>query len=232
MSEEFGLNKNDFTLVAYDLPNYGKSKVTSVTKDRYGKIIKFNNLPSMEYFELCARLGAKLMSFLNFKTYSVCGWSDGARVASLLAIKYQSRVDSLLLWGFVPIMDEQSCEAVARTRDTSTWNPKVLEFYSDVYGEQKFSELWKEYVDFLISTLEQPVQFDLREQLKHIKCPTMILHGSEDPIVDFRKHVKPLHMQIYDSEIVQIPDMAHNIHQAYPEKFNTLLTTLITTVKA
>lgn len=239
MSDEFGLSKHDYTLVAFDLPAYGRSKeLLSTNKDRkedYNRIEgrrikKFNNMPTLEYFEFCSKVGFELMKLLGYKTYSICGWNDGARIACLLAINYQSRVNSLLLWGFVPIMDKHSCEAVSRTRDTGTWDEKILSYYTDVYGEKNFSKLWKEYVDYIISTLELTKHFDIREQLKQIKCPTMILYGESDSIVDYKSHVEPLHMQIYDSDIVRLPDLAHNIHQANPLKFNFLLNTFMTSV--
>lgn len=188
--------------------------------------------PTKEYFDFCANVGAKLMQKLGHKTYSVAGWSDGARVASLLAIKHQSRVNALLLWGFVPIMDKRSCEAIARTRDTSSWDPQVREFYSSVYGEQKFSDLWRRYVDYIVATLEYPVQFDIRNELCQIKCPTLILHGTKDPIVSFMEHVKPLEAQIFDSDILQLKGMAHNIHQADPGQFNQVLSNFVTSVEA
>lgn len=172
------------------------------------------------------------MDKLGHKTYSVGGWSDGARVAALLAGQRPSRVNSLLLWGFVPVMDEISSNAIARARDTSIWDPKVLETYVSVYGEQKFSELWREYVDFIVNTLDLPDKFDIRDELKKIKCPTVVLHGTEDPIVCYDEHVKPVEMQIYDSEILQIRGAAHNIHQAYPAQFNRTFARLINCVSA
>lgn len=181
---------------------------------------------------MCAGVAAKLMSNLKFKTYAVGGWSDGARVACLLAISHQSRVNALLLWGFVPVMDQRSSQAIARTRDTSSWDPRVLEFYSSVYGEQAFSDLWRKYVDFIVSALELPDQFDIRQQLCKIKCPTLILHGTDDPIVNYAEHVKPLEMQIYDSDILQFKGLAHNIHQADPSRFNQVLTTFVTSLRA
>lgn len=225
-SEDCGLSKEEFTVVAYDLPGYGRSGEVKLPDE------KMKEEPSLEYYELCARIGATLMAKLNHRTYSVGGWSDGARVAALLAIKYQSRVDALLLWGFVPVMDELSCRAIARTRDTSTWDEQVREYYSSIYGEQKFSDLWRKYVDFIISTLELPERFDIRGELCKIKCPTLILHGTKDPIVNFNEHVKPLEMQIYDSDIMQFDGLAHNIHQADPDTFNQILTTFVTSVRA
>lgn len=227
LDEESGLSKDEFTIVAFDLPCFGRSNTDNIKlpDDLKGD-------PTLEYYEFCAEIGAKLMAKLNHKTYSVGGWSDGARVACLLAIKHQSRVNSLLLWGFVPIMDELSCRAIARTRDTSIWDPQIKEYYSSVYGEQNFSDLWRKYVDFIISTLELTETFDIRDQLNQIKCPTLIMHGTNDPIVNFNEHVKPLEMQIYDSDIIQFNGLAHNIHQADPNRFNQILTTFVTSIRA
>lgn len=218
-----GLSGDQFTIVAPDLPGYGRSEVFDEEKRQ-------NCLPTLEYFEMCAEVCAKLMSKLNYKTYSVAGWSDGARVAALLAIKSQSRVDALILWGFAPVMDKESCLATARVRDTSIWEPSILKTYSDVYGEQNFSELWRHYVDYIVQTLETPEQlFDIRDRLSSIKCPTLVLHGTNDPIINYRTHVEPIEMQIYDSQIKQFTGLAHNIHQADAQQFNQVLSKFVST---
>lgn len=169
------------------------------------------------------------MAELKFKTYSVGGWNDGARVAALMAIKWQSRCNSLILWGFSPKMDEQSCLATARVRDTSIWEPSILANYSEVYGEQTFSELWRRYVDFVVKTLDAPPsdRFDISLRLAQIKCPTLVLHGSEDPIISWNQHVKPIEMQIYDSEVKLFPGLAHNLHQANPAEFNRVISQFV-----
>lgn len=224
MGDELGLSKEEFTIVAYDLPGFGRSKIAPNVKCD----------PTLAYYELAAEVGAKLMAKLGFKTYAVGGWSDGARVASLLAINHQARVDALVLWGFVPVGDKQSSYAIARTRDVSIWNPTMLENYSSVYGEHEFSELWHHYVDFTIAALESEDEelFDIREKLCAIKCPTMILHGTQDPIISYNDHIKPLKMQIYDSDITQFKGLSHNIHQADPNQFNQVLTTFVTSLRA
>ena len=197
------------------MPGYGRSQLDS-------KELKPCE-PSLQYFELCAQICAKLMSQLGHKTYSVGGWNDGARVAALLAIGHQSRCNSLILWGFAPQMDKESCMSTARFRDTSIWDPRILANYSEVYGEQVFGELWRKYVDFVVKALELPEQFDIRDRLNKIKCPTLVLHGSADPIINWSKHVKPIEMQIFDSQIKQLPGLAHNLHQANPLEFNRMV---------
>lgn len=223
MEQENALDEQQFTIIAPDLPGCSGSELISEEKLDFCE-------PTLEYFNLCAQICSKLMAKLNFKTYSVGGWNDGARVAALLAIKYQSRVNSLLLWGFSPIMDPKSCLAMARSRDTSIWEPTILKSYCDVYGEQHFSDLWRKYVDFTVKTLESPVNFDIRDKLSQIKCPTLVLHGSEDPIISFQDHVKPIEMQIYDSEIKQFKGLAHNIHQADPVGFNQVMARFVSSV--
>lgn len=222
MDKECGLARDEFTVIAPDLPGYGRSQL----RHEELKVCE----PSLEYFQLCARICAKLMAELGHKTYSVGGWSDGARVGALLAIQCQSRVNSLCLWGFSPVMDKASCWATARARDTSIWEPDVLKTYSDVYGEEHFSDLWRKYVDFVVRTLELPDQFDIRDQLKQIKCPTLVLHGANDPIISYEAHVKPIEMQIYDSQIGQFQGLAHNIHQADPVGFNQVMARFVSSV--
>lgn len=216
-----GLDAVQFTVVAPDLPGYGRSEVFDEERRQ-------NCLPTLDYFEMCANVCAELMAKLKYKTYSVGGWNDGARVAALLAIKCQSRVDSLILWGFSPVMDKSSCLAIARARDSSVWEPTVLKTYSDIYGEQNFSELWRRYVDFVVLSLEnQEEQFDISDRLRAIKCPTLVLHGTKDPIISYRAHVQPIEMQIHDSHIEQFPGLAHNLHQADSSQFNQALTNFI-----
>lgn len=212
-----------FTLVALDLPGCGKSEL----------VPKIKCEPTLEYLSYCAQTCAKLMSKLGHKTYSVAGWNDGARVAAILAIECQSRVDALILWGFAAHMDKRSCLALARTRDVSTWDEGVLQLYTSVYGRDCFSDLWRKYVDYIVSTLELEEQerFDVRDRLNLIKCPTLILHGGKDPIIDFETLVKPLEMQIYDSDIVQFPDSAYNIHQADVHQFNQAMTSFVMGVR-
>lgn len=224
LGPKFGLSKEEFTIVAYDLPGYGKSQPRAEEK-------KFD--PTLSYFELCARVGAKLMSFLEHKTYSIAGWNDGARVASLLAVDFRSRVNALILWGFLPVLDKETANAIARTRDTSTWNAEIRENYSSVYGDQLFSDLWRKYVDFIIASLDTPEHvFDIRQRLSSIKCPTLILYGNQDPIVNYEQHVKPLEMLIYDSELITFKGLSHNIHQANPGQFNRVVTSFVTSVRA
>lgn len=222
-ADKSGLDREQLTVIAYDLPGYGRSALPAEWAQR-------SLDPTRDYYEMAARIGAKLMSQLGHKRFAVGGWSDGARVACLLAIECQSRVDALLLWGFSPLIDKHSCEAIARTRDTSAWDKRVLEPYTSVYGEQRFGDMWRRHVDYLLASLELSEKMDISEDLRKIKCPTLVLHGAKDPIINFEQHVAPLDMKIYDSEIMQLKHASHNLHQAHAGEFNALFTRFVTGV--
>lgn len=225
--KQTGLDLEKFTLVSYDLPGYGKSDLPPKTSDKYGREISPKIDPTMDYFEGCARLGVKLMAHLGFKTYSVAAWSDGARVACLIAIENPSRVNSLLLWSFLPTNQARSSWALAKTRDISTWDQEALKFYTDVYGEHEFSDKWRKYVDWLVASTEDDEQFDIRPKLNKIKCPTLILHGSQDPIINYQEEIAPLERIINDSSVDQLRGLSHNLHQADPCRFNYVLTNFV-----
>lgn len=218
LDAKLGLNQDEFTIVAFDLPGYGKSNFEE-------RDFNYTNL------DRDATIAAKLMLKLGFKTYSVCGWDDGARVGAILAIKNQSRVDALVLWGFTPMMDEITSKIIGKTRDIGIWDIKALELYSNVYGEEKFSQFWRKYVDFIMSNLESNDQFDIIDQLHLIKCPTLVLHGTNDPIVNYKRHVLPVIDNINDIDMVQFKGAAHNIHQARAFEFNSIVTTFVTSVR-
>lgn len=210
--------------MAPDLPGCGGSELVGEELDSCE--------PCLEYFELCAQVCGQLMSKLGFKTYSIGGWDDGARVGALMAISFQSRCNALILWGFAPKMDKEWSLATARVRDTGSWEPEVLQNYTNVYGEQTFSEMWRKYVDFVVKALELPETFDISSRLSKIKCPTLVLHGSHDPIISWSSHVQPIEMQIYDSHLKQFPKLAHNLHQADPARFNPLIEQFVATGSA
>lgn len=216
-----------FTIVLLDLPGYGLSDPPPEIYDKYGRKVGLKVNPTMEYFKNCSKLSVGLMTLLKIKTYSVAAWSDGARVACLIAIENPSRVNSLILWSFLPTNQARSSWALAKTRDIQTWDQEALKFYTDVYGESEFSDKWRKYVDWLVASSENDEQFDIRPELNKIKCPTFILHGSQDPIINYREEIEPLERMINDSYVDQLKGLSHNMHQADPCKFNHLLTQFV-----
>lgn len=206
-----GLDQKLFTIIAIDLPGYGKSRPP---ERMYSRESYFND----------ARKAAGLMEKLGCRLYSVLGWSDGAKIALLLAIQQQARVDKLVVWGVVPYASEYDIKAVAMTRDTSIFDPKSRQLYIKAYGQELFEQLWHKHVDYCVtfSDYKEPV-WDVRKEMRTIKCPTLILHGDKDPLID-KNHPYTAEREIADSRLVHFPNGSHNIHQVFVQEFNKAVT--------
>ena len=53
----------------------------------------------------------------------------------------------------------------------------------EAYGEETFQRLWKQWVETMVDILKVDPD-TCSEQLKNITCPTYILYGLKDKIVD------------------------------------------------
>lgn len=179
---------------------------------------------SVESYPNDAKKAAMLMDKLGYKLYSVLGWSDGAKIALLLAIQNQARVDKLVVWGVVPYASDYDIKAVSMTRDISIFDPKSRELYIKAYGLETFEHLWHKHVDYCVSFSGNATAiWDIRDKMKTIKCPTLILHGDKDPLID-KEHPYTAERIIADSRLVRFANGSHNIHQTYTKEFNKAVT--------
>uniref|UniRef100_UPI00398E96D1 valacyclovir hydrolase isoform X3 n=1 Tax=Pristiophorus japonicus TaxID=55135 RepID=UPI00398E96D1 len=80
------LNKERFTVVAWDPRGYGHS------------IPPQREFP-LDFFHTDAKDAVDLMQALDFKKFSLLGWSDGGITALIAASKYPSLVHKLVVWG-------------------------------------------------------------------------------------------------------------------------------------
>lgn len=174
-----------------------------------------------------ARKAAGLMNKLGYKLYSVLGWSDGSKIALLLAIQQQGRIDKLVVWGVVPYATAYDIKAVSITRDVGIFDPRSKELYTKAYGKELFEQLWHKHVDFCVtfSDSKEPI-WDIRKEMKTIRCPTLILHGDKDPLID-KNHPHTAEELIADSRLIRFPNGSHNIHQVYVKEFNKAVTNFL-----
>lgn len=182
---------------------------------------------SVESYPNDARKASALMDKLGYKLYSVLGWSDGAKIALLLAIQNQARVDKLVVWGVVPYASEYDIKAVSMTRDIQIFDPKSRKLYIEAYGQELFEALWHKHVDYCVSFSGNATSiWDIRKDMQTIKCPTLILHGDKDPLID-KEHPYTAERIIADSRLVRFPNGSHNIHQVFTDEFNKTVTNFL-----
>lgn len=84
------------------------------------------------------------------------------------------------------------------TRDIKTWSERMRKPMIEVYGEEYFAKLWAKWCDGMETVFNANNGNICSHLLKDIKCPTLILHGEKDPMVD-NVHVSYLHTHIVNS---------------------------------
>lgn len=68
-----------------------------------------------------------------------------------------------------------------------------------LYGEEYFTKIWNGWCDAMQNIYEKKKGNLCLEMLPKIKCPTFILYGDKDPLVD-KSHLPMLHMNIKQAE--------------------------------
>ncbi len=145
------------------------------------------------------------------------GWSDGAKTALLMAIKYQSRIDKIAIWGGNAYVLPQEKYILNACRDTDFWNPITRKFYEIAYGPE-LKQMWNKHVDHYVNNLNDIC----KDEVNNIRCPTLVLHGDLDPLP--KEHPIFLVQNIPDARLYRFSRGAHNIHQEFTKEFNKVVT--------
>ncbi|XP_013188182.2 valacyclovir hydrolase isoform X2 [Amyelois transitella] len=203
--EQFDREK--FTLVAWDPPGYGKSRPPNK---------KFDD--KTLFYENDANYANKLMKALQLPKYSLLGWSDGGITSMICAAKFPDAVHKMVIWGSNSFILPHEVDLYKNVKDVSKWSKRMREPMEQVYGDF-FAQYWAEWVDGMVALFEAKDGNICSEVLKDIKCPTLILYGEKDPMVD-NVHASHLHTHIQGSRLHLYPEGKHNIHLKYAEDFN------------
>ncbi|KAK5649614.1 hypothetical protein RI129_000643 [Pyrocoelia pectoralis] len=205
------LDKKKFTIVAWDPPGYGKSRPPgrSFTNDFYIKD---------------ADMAAKLMKELCIDKYSLLGWSDGGNSSMILSAKYPNRVQHLIIWGSNSRIFPYDITACEKIRDINSWSEKMKRPFIKLYGDE-FQILVNDWLDALHNIVNEGdnICYDI---LPLIKCPTLILHGNQDPMIA-PEHPDILLKNIKNAKIHRFPEGKHNIHLRYSQEFNAIVSRFI-----
>ncbi|CAG0887444.1 unnamed protein product [Darwinula stevensoni] len=199
----------DFTVIAWDPPGYGKSR----PPER-----KFN----VNIFHEDAYVAAALMQALGVERYSLLGWSDGGITALILAGTHLSNIQKLVVWGANAYVTLNDLHLLEKVRDIDTWSPKMRAPMENMYGKDHFRSMWNGWVE-LMGDIFVSCRGDLcKHDLKGISCPTLVVHGSKDPLVP-DEHPQFIHKNIPKSRLHVMEGAKHNLHLRQPEEFNALV---------
>ncbi|WP_099204109.1 alpha/beta fold hydrolase [Scatolibacter rhodanostii] len=131
--------QNEFTVYAVDSRNHGESSKT----EEYG-------------YETMAEDIAAMIESLQLKNIAVVGFSDGAILALLLAIKHPGLIHKMALLGV---------------------NLKPTDFIEEIY--QELREMYEKSKEPLLKLMLEQPNIEL-EEVKNVDIPTLVVAGEHD----------------------------------------------------
>ncbi|KAJ1165115.1 hypothetical protein NDU88_005544 [Pleurodeles waltl] len=203
------LNKELFTVVAWDPRGYGRS-------------IPPNRDFPPDFFERDAKDAVDLMHALKFKRFSLLGWSDGGITALIAAAKYPALVHKLVVWGANSYITEEDLKLYNAVRDISKWSENMRKPMEEIYGREYLAKTFDAWVEGMNHFAKNSNGNICRHLLPFIDCPTFIIHGQKDAMVP-PFHPKFIHQQIKDSKLHVMTEGKHNLHLRFAEEFNRLV---------
>ncbi|XP_046967551.1 valacyclovir hydrolase-like [Vanessa cardui] len=164
--EGFDLNK--FSLVIWDAPGFGRS-------------IALDNDETLDQFSRDADIAYEFMKALQIPSYSTLGWSNGGCVSLVLASRYPHVVDKAVVWALGTFLLPHETKYYNDLRDLNNWSKRTREKMIELYGEENL----RKKIEYVVSGIETISNSGgLCSSAKKVKCPTFILYGAKDPIVD------------------------------------------------
>jgi len=215
------LFKKDFTVIALDIPGYGKSpKIKNTTILNYASSIH------------------KFLISKNIKKPVLIGHSLGGMIVQEIITKYTNFAKAAVLVGttakfgghdlswqndFInsrlqPLENGQSMKDISIKAITniigSNKNQEVISFAGKIMSSIKKNT----YKSAILSL----VGFDLRHQLSNITIPTLLIAGEEDKQAP-AKTMKSMSKKIKYAQYKEIKKCGHLIHLEKPEIFNKII---------
>ncbi|XP_006004493.1 valacyclovir hydrolase isoform X2 [Latimeria chalumnae] len=203
------MNKEHFTIIAWDPRGYGHS------------IPPHRDYPP-EFFHRDAKDAVDLMQALNFKKFSLLGWSDGGMTGIIAAAKYPSLIHKLVIWGANAFVHDEDLKLYNAVRDVASWSERMRKPMEELYGAEYFAKTWAAWVEGISRFAKNPDGSICRDLVSSVSCPTLIIHGQKDVMVP-HFHPEFLHSHIKDSRLHLMPNGKHNLHLRFAEEFNKLV---------
>ncbi|NMB27887.1 MAG: alpha/beta hydrolase [Tissierellia bacterium] len=214
----------DFKMIAVDLLDQGRSDSceNGYTIDKQVQILK------------------DFLKELKIKKVHLVGMSYGGKVAQSFTIKYPTKVRSLILSNtdsyttnnIKKIAKEWDC-AASTLDETMFYNAIMPYLYSCDYYKRNYIEMKKKekvlskvidrewYLRFK-RTLNSIINYNISDQIKNIKVPTLIISSEFDAITPI-KYQQFIHEEIENSKWVIIKDSGHASMYEKPEEFISII---------
>jgi 3-oxoadipate enol-lactonase len=173
---------------------------------------------------------ARLLDHLDIDSTAVLGYSQGGAIAQQLVLEHHNRCERLVL----------ACTyafnmATTRERIEGHLAPLLIRVLgmrrlADLVVSQSMLHLDKERANWLASLMadqdrtlmltawNETMAFDSRKRLAEIRCPTLVIAGSNDQGVPIH-HARMLHDGIHGSQLVIIDGADHALIWTHTDQF-------------
>ena len=238
------------TLTKLQMWNYQidffKDKTTVVAFDNRGA--GKSSRPDFPYtMELFVEDLKHLLDYLGItEGVHLCGSSMGAMISQKFALKYPKMTKTLILCAptsyYPPKTSDQNLLTYNLLKDLGLeqrvkfWFPLIYsrEFKKRLENDRElFDEICKD-MNFCVQLVDPPLykdyinqnealkNFDMRDSIKDIIQPTLILSGSKDKM-SIPGEIQSMHEEIPNSKLAIIPGVGHAFNIESPEKTNRII---------
>lgn len=157
-------------------------------------------------YELMAEDVNSFLNNLKLKNINILGWSDGGNIGLILAMKHPDKVKRLAIMGANLYNDKTSVE--------EKLNKMLRKEREDLIKENLPGNKFRiRMIDLMLN--EPKINPD---DLKEIKCPTLVMAGSKDVVKE--GHTKLIASKINKSRLVIFEKGTHYEPIENPERFN------------
>ncbi len=229
LSGVLGLAARDHRVIAFDRPGFGYSARP------YGEAWS----PAAQ-----AQLLRKAFAALSIDRPVVVGHSFGAVVALALALDHPDAVSGLVLLSgyYHPTLRADALLAIPQALPAIgdairyTVSPLAGAMMLPLLLKRMFSPAplperftrgfvrgmavrpWQIRAESQDGAAMVPAAAAMRNRYRELELPTVIMAGTEDRIVDFKRHAAQLHEEIPHSILRLIPGAGHMLHYAVPDR--------------
>jgi 3-oxoadipate enol-lactonase len=172
---------------------------------------------------------AHLLDHLGIVSTAVLGYSQGGAFAQQLVLDFPARCDHLVLactFAFNKVTFRERLEGMAASLLLRVLG---IERFAKIVASQAAKEFGKEPANWLegmiasqdrapmLAALRELATFDSRRRLLEIRCPTLVVAGSNDQAVPLL-HARMLHDGIAGSRLLVVDDANHVLIWTHPEE--------------
>ncbi|RWS30644.1 hypothetical protein B4U80_08377 [Leptotrombidium deliense] len=180
-------NEKSLTIVAVDPPGYGQSS------------------PPFKDFRL------------GFQIYSIAAFSDGGRIALIMAANYPLNVCKVVAWSTSSYFTSHEREYIGSIlSNICNWHEVRIKALKEVYGDY-LQEYWRLFINAILE-----YEDIFTNDLKLIQCPVLMMHGDKDPVID-KNHADFIAQRVKGAKVHHFTDGGHLIHTRFTQQFRKLI---------